>query len=582
MATIYSAYTSTGDYTKTRVRINYTPGSTSATATLLYTCTRSNFGTASAPVGRFTFNGVSIGFNKAFSNKQTDAEVCRVNFPISLAGGTYSGSSTNAALLNWSGSVTIPEAPSITLSLTGNEIFEDGTTSKKYYGPTNSLRTLTDIPIKNRYDFNSWVLSSDSTGSITDGSYKFGSGADIATPMWDLKDHALYISKDGVVDALEYQIIDNFDKLFDKNTLYATEFALHNEDCTYIYPNGKIVAKEFVGLNLFVLSGTWIFNNATYTGTMSDFLYPTEIVLEQPISFSSNGNNFTNMRISTSFDFLSGDGGNLYYNDIKSYHESYGPGPTIESRTWTSEEYKTVDFGTNPQLVSQEFYEWFTRKATKQVYELIDTYTFTDTPTITNIAKTELDFTSNGENFYAISSTSEAVPLSNGNTRMMEYIDYWDGSTNTYGDEVAKNVYARTYITTNARLVDPDAPVYWTNDNYKTIQINPKQETSKDVYDFIVNNTNKKLGTFLYDRGGYTFTFEIGMTWEEFINSDYNTDNFFSFECNNMGDHPIDTVHAGYQVYLLGQSFELYRSDLIIDGATYSGDMCEGTIPGLD
>ena len=94
MATLYTAYSSTGDYTKTRVKIDYTPGQTTATATLLYTRTNNYTGATSATNCTFKFGGVSKTFSKSFTGKQTDAVVTSLTFTISTAGGTYSGSST--------------------------------------------------------------------------------------------------------------------------------------------------------------------------------------------------------------------------------------------------------------------------------------------------------------------------------------------------------------------------------------------------------------------------------------------------------------------------------------------------------
>lgn len=105
MATVWSGYTSTGTYTKTRVKVDYS--GTSATATLCYTRTNTYSG-ATGGSGTFTFGGKSVSFNKTFTGQQTDATVASVSFTISTSGGTYSGSSTGASYLAFSGSVNIP------------------------------------------------------------------------------------------------------------------------------------------------------------------------------------------------------------------------------------------------------------------------------------------------------------------------------------------------------------------------------------------------------------------------------------------------------------------------------------------
>lgn len=106
MATVYSANYSTGSATYTRVMVSYS--GTSATATLLYSRTNTYSGATSATNATFTFGGASTTFSKTFYGQQTDAVVASVNFSISTSGGTYSGSTANAGLLGFSGSVTIP------------------------------------------------------------------------------------------------------------------------------------------------------------------------------------------------------------------------------------------------------------------------------------------------------------------------------------------------------------------------------------------------------------------------------------------------------------------------------------------
>lgn len=109
MATVYSAKYSTGTYTYTRVRVDYS--GTSATATLLYTRTNTYSGiTGTGDPATFTFAGVNTSIaNITFRGQQTDAVVGSVSFTISASGGTYSGSTSGySQLLSFEGSVTIP------------------------------------------------------------------------------------------------------------------------------------------------------------------------------------------------------------------------------------------------------------------------------------------------------------------------------------------------------------------------------------------------------------------------------------------------------------------------------------------
>lgn len=122
MATVYSSNYSTGTYTYTRVKVDYS--GTSATATLLYSRTNSYSG-QTGQAGTFTFGGVSTSYSKYFTGAQTDAVVASVNFTISTSGGTYSGTSTSSGsdhFLDFSGSVTIPAQSTPPTGLGANNV----------------------------------------------------------------------------------------------------------------------------------------------------------------------------------------------------------------------------------------------------------------------------------------------------------------------------------------------------------------------------------------------------------------------------------------------------------------------------
>lgn len=123
MATVYSGNYSTGTYTYTRVKVDYS--GTSATATLLYTRTNNYTYPTYETNGTFTFGGASTGFNVSFTGAIADAVVASVSFPISMAGGTYSGSASGqvGTFFNFSGSVNIPaqtSPPSATVIMVSN------------------------------------------------------------------------------------------------------------------------------------------------------------------------------------------------------------------------------------------------------------------------------------------------------------------------------------------------------------------------------------------------------------------------------------------------------------------------------
>ena len=110
MASVYSSNYSTGTYTYTRVRVDYS--GTSATAHLLYSRTNTYSGETGVTNATFTFGGVSTTFSASKYGAMTDVEVASVSFTVSGSGGTYSGSTSNGALFSFSGSVDIPaQAP---------------------------------------------------------------------------------------------------------------------------------------------------------------------------------------------------------------------------------------------------------------------------------------------------------------------------------------------------------------------------------------------------------------------------------------------------------------------------------------
>lgn len=105
MASVYSDASWTGNYTYTRVRVDYS--GTSATAHLLYTRTNTYSGATGSGDATFSFGGASVGFNQTRYGQMTDSELASVGFGISMGGGTYSGSSSGG-YMGGSWSVSIP------------------------------------------------------------------------------------------------------------------------------------------------------------------------------------------------------------------------------------------------------------------------------------------------------------------------------------------------------------------------------------------------------------------------------------------------------------------------------------------
>ena len=105
------------------------------------------------------------------------------------------------------------------------------------------------------------------------------------------------------------------------------------------------------------LSGTWKFNE---NQSLSN-----QVSIIQTINFTSNGEKFE--YISRSYTVFT-SGNTILTNDQLTYGPEDGSMSigAWQPNTWTDEAYRTVDFGTEPQEVSEDFYTWFIANAVKQ------------------------------------------------------------------------------------------------------------------------------------------------------------------------------------------------------------------------
>ena len=111
------------------------------------------------------------------------------------------------------------------------------------------------------------------------------------------------------------------------------------EENIKVTPVASLILPEYNGeyeLLVPTVSGVWVFN--------SDIDSPDFI---QTVNFSSDGKTYEKMWAEMS---------EVYYDDDVAWN----------STDWYNEAYRTVDFGTEPQEVSEEFYAWLTANAVKQ------------------------------------------------------------------------------------------------------------------------------------------------------------------------------------------------------------------------
>lgn len=112
----------------------------------------------------------------------------------------------------------------------------------------------------------------------------------------------------------------------------------------------------------YMLSGVWKFNDTIepYNLTVKDETTTYEGVSER-IHFTSNGKKYNTMDWMwtkvTTIDLMHTN--ITYYNTDTSYPYLCYQGQ------WESEEDRIVDFGTEPQEVYENFYNWFTKNAKK-------------------------------------------------------------------------------------------------------------------------------------------------------------------------------------------------------------------------
>lgn len=189
------------------------------------------------------------------------------------------------------------------------------------------------------------------------------------------------------------------------------------------------------------------------------------------------------------------DTGEVRYMSV--YDDFWGNLGTITwtfSGGWEDDIYRTITIKT-PQTVSKEFYVWFTENANIQIPA--GTYTFIQNPNLS--VNVNADYS-----FYFITTN---VP----DTYFREYSDI--------------SVYDNQIVYLSAVDPDEDFTAYINGSwqlyggyDVKTITLETPQTVSAEFYQWFVANT---LITFTIS--GTTYQAENGMTWEEWVDSEYNT-----------------------------------------------------------
>ena len=227
------------------------------------------------------------------------------------------------------------------------------------------------------------------------------------------------------------------------------------------------------------LFGVWVFNESIDTNLNNLYEYT-------PVNFSLNGEEYIGFGLS--------DTGFKYVENEFAPDSPFIPkwdGSLVYTTHWIGDDvYRTVDFGTEGQSVSADFFTWLTANAIYQggsvgdtetetpsesEYTLSGIWTFNEYPSISAIRGTEqlVNFVSNNNNFTSI-NVYRTEPLEPGNfvTSPASDIMYYDN----------ENIFCNGDAT-------GDASINWSDVSYQTINFgSTEQEVSQEFYEWFTAN----------------------------------------------------------------------------------------------
>lgn len=233
------------------------------------------------------------------------------------------------------------------------------------------------------------------------------------------------------------------------------------------------------------LKGIWVFNDNPSLSFSSRYF---------DVNFTSNNSSYTQI----GFDEDSATYGviSLYYNSQEAYtYGSYMDG-------WINAAYKTVDFGTTEQTVDDTFYTWLTANATQQASE--------ETSAVT----VEYD----GEVVATIPSGNKAtIPIADKKmkTDIVITVPKAEGGTDSPLPTEVSTEAEMTALLESGEV----GGVYKYTGTTGTYENGALYVLENSTGTFTILSSS---GT---EKG--TYTFDIGMTFTDFVASDYNTNNVF-------------------------------------------------------
>lgn len=244
------------------------------------------------------------------------------------------------------------------------------------------------------------------------------------------------------------------------------------------------------------LQGTWVFND---TLDITNWTEKTYVV-----NFVSNSVNYGKMWVG-----FYGDA-EVDYVRYSVADASFGQSVEVyEDTSWNNNAYKTINITSKLSEVENgaELLTWLKANATKQEAEeptdetIVGTWLFNENIAVNGGAWYSVNFTSNGVSYIAMSDRSSQTSTIHDMT-----LRYFKNST----------IYVYAFNGSGT----------WEDEAYRTIIIN-EEPTDEEFITWLKANATKQEPTIItFTIGGTTYQAEEGMTWGDWLTSQYNTGGF--------------------------------------------------------
>lgn len=239
-----------------------------------YTVTYNANGGSGAPAAQTKIYGTALKLSLTiptlsgytFLGWSTSATSGVVNYN---AGAKYENEASVTLYAVWSKTIAV-----ITYNGNGSNVTNIPASEERQPGSTVIISN--QIPVKDRHLFLGWGTTPNATVvQYAPGASAFVDNSITLYAIWRFNDKGLYIDSNGVINAVNYKIVNEVTELLDsKGCLYATAFIRHNEDCVYIdLNNDSIKARDFIGI-----SEDLINQDSNYYFYVHDYLIENEIL----------------------------------------------------------------------------------------------------------------------------------------------------------------------------------------------------------------------------------------------------------------------------------------------------------------